>query len=266
MAERLFPGWRGLGVALVATLALAAAAATQAADRLALWRIVHDQCVPDEKANGSPAPCETVDISGGEDNGVAILKDLVGVAQFLAIPTRRIAGIESPEILAPSAPNYWRAAWAARGAMERRLARPLSRDMIGMAINSALARSQDQLHIHIDCLAPEVREALAAHGGELTQDWRRLPFELKGRRYVARRLDSSDLAGADPFRLLAEGDQGAASDMAMETLVVAGANLPGQEGFVLLADRADPSVGDSAHGEDLLDHSCAVAELGGSRQ
>jgi CDP-diacylglycerol pyrophosphatase len=266
MAERIFPGWRGFAVAFVATLALAMPAATQAADRLALWRIVHDKCVPDEKASGSPAPCETVDISGGEDNGFAILKDLVGVAQFLAIPTRRITGIESPEILAPSAPNYWRAAWTARGAMERRLARPLSRDMIGMAINSAKARSQDQLHIHIDCLAPEVREALAAHGGELTKDWRPLSFELKGRGYVARRLDSSDLAGADPFRLLAEGDEGAASAMAMETLVVAGANFSGREGFVLLADRADPSMGDIAHGEDLLDHSCAVAELGGGGQ
>jgi hypothetical protein len=26
----------------------------------------------------------------------------------------------------------------------------------------------------------------------------------------------------------------------------------------LLADRADPAAGDMAHGEDLLDHSCAV--------
>ena len=30
-----------------------------------------------------------------------------------------------------------------------------------MAINSALSRSQGQLHIHIDCIRSDVREALA---------------------------------------------------------------------------------------------------------
>ena len=45
---------------------------------------------------GTPAPCVLVDLSAGEDNGVAILKDINGIAQHLAIPTRRIAGIEAP--------------------------------------------------------------------------------------------------------------------------------------------------------------------------
>jgi CDP-diacylglycerol pyrophosphatase len=259
MARRPAHPRRWLAVALVATLAAAATiVATRAADRLALWRIVHDKCVPDEKANGSPAPCESVDMSLGEDNGVAILKDLVGVAQFLAIPTRRIAGVETPEILDPSAPNYWRAAWAARRGMEARLGKALPRQAVGMAINSSLARSQDQLHIHIDCLAPEARAALDAHGSELTTEWRPLSFDLAGRRYVGRRLDSDDLADVAPFRLLEEAD-GAASHMALETLVVIGASFSSGPGFILLADRADPSTGDLAHGEDLLDHSCAIA-------
>src|SRR5581483_7670374 len=150
----LLLGWRGFCFASFAAFIVAASiVASRAGDRLALWRIVHDQCVPDEKENGSPSPCAAVDLSAGEERGVAILKDLVGIAQFLPIPTRRLTGIESPELLAPDAPNYWRAAWAARGAMERRLGRPLSREAVGMAINSSLARSQDQLHIHIDCVA-----------------------------------------------------------------------------------------------------------------
>jgi CDP-diacylglycerol pyrophosphatase len=45
-----------------------------------------------------------------------------------------------------------------------------------------------------------------------------------------------------------------------ETLVVAGVTFaPSRNGFVLLAARADPATGHSAHGEDLLDHSCALA-------
>jgi len=246
------------GIAVAAGLAIAATGAF-GADRLALWEIVHDKCVVDEETNGAPAPCESVDLAGGEENGVAILKDRVGQAQFLAIPTRRISGIEAPEILQPSAPNYWRAAWAARSLMDKRLERTPKRDMIGLAINSSLARSQDQLHIHIDCVAPDVRAAIAAHLGELSEDWRPLSFDLKGRRFDARLLSSADLADAAPFRLLAQGDPGAADNMAKETLVAIGADLTSGPGFVLLARRGDSATGDVAHGEDLLDHSCAAA-------
>ncbi len=252
--------WSRFALALFAAFVVAAPiVATRAADRLALWRIVHEKCVPDEESNGSPAPCEAVDISVGEAKGVAILKDINGVAQFLAIPTARIEGIESPAILEDGAPNYWRAAWAARGAMEKRLGRPLPREAIGLAINSSVGRSQDQLHIHVDCVAPATSAALAAHLGELTSEWRLLSFDLAGHRYVARRVDSSDLSDVDPFRLLADGGDDARAHMALETVVAIGARFAGQEGFVLLANRADPAKSDFGHGEDLLDHSCAIS-------
>jgi CDP-diacylglycerol pyrophosphatase len=247
--------------ALVGFLIVAATFAARAADRMVLWRIVHEKCVVDEKAEGAPAPCIAVDISGGEDNGVAILKDLNGIAQHFAIPTRRIAGIESPDILDPTSPNYWRAAWSARSYLNARLPRELPRDAIGLAINAASRRSQDQLHIHIDCVAPDVRDALAAYGDKLSVDWHVLPFALKGRRYWARRLDSADLSDVAPFRLLADGVAGAKGDMAAETLVAIGATFPpASAGFILLADRAEPGAG--GHGEDLLDASCATASSG----
>jgi CDP-diacylglycerol pyrophosphatase len=249
---------RTRGRAVAAGLAVATVAV--AADRLALFEIVHDKCLVDQRTNGAPAPCESVDLTAGDENGVAILKDRVGLAQFLAIPTRRITGIEAPEILETSTANYWRAAWAARSLMERRLNHALERDMVGLAINSSLARSQDQLHIHIDCIAPDVRATLAAHRDEFTEDWRPLSFNLRGRRYDGRRLASLDLADAAPFRLLAEGDPGAANNMGLETLVAVGATFASGPGFVLLSHRADPAVGDLAHGEDLLDHTCAVIE------
>jgi CDP-diacylglycerol pyrophosphatase len=93
---------------------LVASSAAASGDRGALWRIAHEQCVPDEEAHHAPAPCVRVDLSGGIDKGYVILKDRVGIAQFLLIPTRRIAGIESPDLLAPNAPNYWAAAWRNR--------------------------------------------------------------------------------------------------------------------------------------------------------
>jgi CDP-diacylglycerol pyrophosphatase len=114
------------------------------------------------------------------------------------------------------------------------------------------------LHIHIDCVAPDVRAALDAYDDNLTADWRLLSFKLAGRVYWARRLDSNDLSDAAPFRLLADGVAGAKEAMAQETLVAIGATFsPATPGFVLLADHADPDAG--GHGEDLLDASCAVA-------
>src|ERR1700739_2998866 len=95
-------------LALFAAVLLSLAAASPArADRMALWTIVHGQCVPHVVAGEGPKPCERVDLAGGEEKGVALLKDLRGVAQYLAIPTRRITGIEDPLLLAPDAPNYF---------------------------------------------------------------------------------------------------------------------------------------------------------------
>lgn len=229
-----------------------------AADRDALWKIAHDQCVPDEEAHGNPAPCARVDLRGGLGRGYVILKDIVGVAQFLLITTHKEAGIESPDILAPNAPNYWAAAWQNRTFVAATAKHDLAWDMIGLAINSQPARSQDQFHIHIDCLQPDLRALLAAHIGEIGAKWAAFPFPLYGGHYVARRL--ADLTTGDPFKLLAEGVPGAAQHMGQETLVVAGVSFaPGKNGFVLLAARADPASGYRAHGASLLDHGCALA-------
>jgi len=84
------------------------------ADRQALWRIAHYECVPEFRSGTLTSPCIAVDLSKGEDDGVVILRDRDGVAQLLAIPTRRIAGIEDPVLLGKDIPNYFAAAWAAK--------------------------------------------------------------------------------------------------------------------------------------------------------
>ncbi len=85
--------------------------------------------------------------------GYAMLKDLVGIAQYLLIPTARVSGIESPLLLESDAPNYWRDAWASRTYVEAKLGCTLPRDEMSLATNSASRRTHNQLHIHIDCLA-----------------------------------------------------------------------------------------------------------------
>jgi len=255
------PAFLAPALTLTLTLALVAlfAAPGIAADPDALWKIVHDRCVPNTEKTGQPAPCAQIDLDGGAERGYAVLKDLVGVAQFLLIPTARLGGIESPELLASGARNYWVAAWRARDDVEDRLQRTLPRDAIGLAINSASGRSQAQLHIHVDCLREEVRAFLHAHEDEIGPGWTPPSFRLNGHPYRAMRIDG-ELRGADPFKLLADGLPGARESMGSETLVMVGASFAdGRDGFYLLADRVDLLAGDRASGEELLDHDCALA-------
>jgi CDP-diacylglycerol pyrophosphatase len=227
------------------------------ADRLALWTIVHGQCAPHAEAGQGPAPCERIDLSHGEAQGVALLKDRVGVAQFLAIPTRRVSGIEDPLALDPTAPDYFAFAWAARDALAAKLGRPLPREDVSIAINSAFARSQDQLHLHLDCLDKDVAARLAADLAAFDETWRPMAEPLKGRVYWARRVLSDDLSGVRPLGLLADGVPDAKAHMADESLIAVGATFAGQTGFALLADRAELTQG--GHAEDLQDHDCAIA-------
>src|SRR3954447_23143772 len=126
---------RGIACLLVAVPVVAGCTPRAAADPNALWDIVNGQCVVNQQEHGDPAPCALVDRPGG----YAVLKDLVGTTQFLLIPTARVDGIESPQILAPGAPNYLADAWRARSFVEKRAGRAVPRDWMSLAVNSAAA-------------------------------------------------------------------------------------------------------------------------------
>jgi CDP-diacylglycerol pyrophosphatase len=251
--SRLRARWHVMLV--VACLVSLAVPRGMAADPNVLWQIVGGKCVPDEKQNHSPQPCELVDLAGG----YAVLKDIVGNTQFLLIPTTRVSGIESPQVLAPDALNYWQAAWQARRYVDERAHRELPRDAIGLAINSIDGRTQNQLHIHVDCMRLDVMAALREHADTIAAQWTKFPVPLVGHDYMALRLTQASLTGVNPFVLLADGVPGARGDMGLFTLVVVGDSYQGKDGFVLLAGRADPSTRNWGSGEELQDHACAAA-------
>ena len=165
-SSRMRVGW----LLILAWLGLVPPGIAQA-DPNALWDIVHGQCVPNEEHYGRPEPCALVELRTGEARGYAVLKDLVGATQFLLVPTARIAGIESPELLLLGAPNYFESAWQSRTYVDDVLGRVLPRDDFSLAINSAYGRTQNQLHITstVSALTSETRCAtmrrLSATGG-----------------------------------------------------------------------------------------------------
>ena len=248
----------GLAALAVIGLSVAPLASKAGAHRRlapsALWRVVHDLCVPDRQLTGMSAPCLAVDLAGG----VAVIKDPAHKTQILLVPTARITGIEDRALLAPAAPNYWRAAWRAKSLFQRRMPHKIPPPDLAIAVNSRFGRTQNQLHFHIDCVRPRVRDQLAAGQSAIGQRWSTFPSPLGWLRYRVMRLRGAQLDGSNLFALLA-ADRGAASHMDQETLVLIGARFTdGSSGYYLLSHRADLAHDDLASGEALLDHSCAV--------
>ena len=250
----------GAMVACVAIVWLAAAAPQEINRRDVLWEVVNLECVPSELQSHDPKPCAEVVLKDGVDKGFAVLKDIKGLTQVLLIPTGQISGIESPIVRAPDAPNYFADAWDARTFVEDALHQKLARGDIGLAINSAAGRSQDQLHIHVDCVRADVRDVLRKEAGLIGERWAPLDVLLSGHRYQAMWVPGEELGANNPFRLLAAGLPGAAQDMGDRTLVVIGVSREdGTAGFVMLEDQVDRNTGNLAEGEELLDHGCRVA-------
>nr|WP_246216393.1 CDP-diacylglycerol diphosphatase [Paraburkholderia agricolaris] len=242
-------------VSALALACIAAACARLAAvDSNALWKIVDVRCVPSQQATGTPGQCTIVNL----DKRYAILKDIVVRSQHLLIPTDRVTGIESPFILAPNASDYWDDAWTSRLYVEKSVKRTLPDNQLGLEINSQFRRSQNQLHIHIDCMQGKISDALARHAKDAPGEWHW--DTLDGQRYRIMRVTS--LTQADnPFRIVAR-DNPNSQAMAMQTVLVTGAGPSAeQDGWLIVNSGLDIDNG-SGTAEGLLDHACRVADGG----
>ncbi len=217
-----------------------------------LWRVINYLCVPAARI-GLPYPCASVYPGDQTMVGWAILP--VATGHVLTVPTDQISGIESPAAQAPGSAHLWQAAWDARLLVETDIGRKLPRNAIGLAINSAFARTQDQFHIHTSCVKQSVQAVLEREHSRITAQWARLPIPLQGASYMARRLDGSDLTRENIVDLLPDALKASQASMARQTLVVVGATFDdGSEGFYILNTQASQrQLGD---GESLLDLTC----------
>lgn len=243
-------GLLGVSLALAATTATLAVGKVRDPD--ALWRIVSTRC--NAQATQRAPDCVAVWPEPGRRS--AVLKDHHGHYQYLLLPLQRVTGIEDPQLLRPGTPNYFGLAWQARGFVERALGRPLPRRYMSLALNSPHGRSQEQLHVHLDCLRADVAAALARQAPAIGERFAPLPEPLRGHTYLARYLPGETLT-ADPVHLLAQalppGDS-----VGRYSLVVAGAEDARGPGFVVLATRLDAAAANFASGEELQDHACGV--------
>lgn len=230
--------------------------------RNALWEVVNNLCVRGQSLLQFPKPCLQVDLHAGIENGFAVLSDPRGGVQFLLVPTSQISGVESPIIRGPGALNYFGMAWDQRSYVEAALHASLRRDDIGLAINSAVSRSQDQLHIHISCVRQDVSEVLHENDGKISGHWTLFNFSSIEHHYLAMWISGENLSPHNPFNIVEASFSGAAAEMADRTIVVIGFTKADKtKGFVILTEQVDKLSGDLANGEDLLDPSCNIVAI-----
>ena len=239
-------GW-GMRILLIAAALVASAALGYAANiarRNALGQVVQ-ACALDKATTGSPFPC--LEVSGAGADGFVVLRPPVGEPDTILAPTRRIVGIEDPFLQTDKAPNYFALAWDAR----RWLSPEPPPERTALAVNSRLARSQDQLHVHIGCLSAEFAGRLGGRAlGSATGTWFRGPDMAPGLELWTYRTGAKDWSDVSPFRLLKPlvGDAAA-----MKRTTLAGALIGGE--MVLAALRSHPG-GWYASAEDVLDAKC----------
>jgi len=131
-------------------------------------------CVANHAVTGFAFPCLEVNTSDGEDRGYVVLRR-PGLRDLILAPTKQVVGIEDPWLRTAEAPNYFQDAWNARHFLKELRQRPLAHDDVALAVNSGLSRAQDQLHIHIGCLARRARETISSIAPELSENgWVRI--------------------------------------------------------------------------------------------
>ncbi|WON76815.1 CDP-diacylglycerol diphosphatase [Serratia sp. UGAL515B_01] len=245
--------WLFLSAALVVAAATALYAWLKPAHPDALWHIINQQCLPNQRQNHHPAPCTQVD----EQAGFVVLKDRNGPLQYLLLPSTKISGIESPQILEPETANFFVLAWQARHFMANRYGEQIDDANISLAVNSEYGRTQNQLHIHISCLQPAVKNKLAQLQVTPSEQWQPFPGGLMDKPYLFRRVSTSELQQQGAFRLLAQGVDGASENMGSYGMAMS--VLP-DGNFLLLAIKRNFLQLNMASAEELQDHNCKVLQ------
>jgi CDP-diacylglycerol pyrophosphatase len=194
--------------------------------RDALWGVVRS-CVLAKSTVGLDFPCVEVD-ADKDPSAVAILRPPMDDTHLLVVPLARISGLEDPQAIASPMVKVWSRAWDARRLLSTR---PVGWTVAGMALNAEHVRSQDQLHIHVDCLAESFIRDMSGHIERIGNNWTKLANSFGG--LWGMRVDGARTEDLNPVAL---ASQGLPFPRKAANLGVAGfRTASGREGFLVFA-------------------------------
>jgi CDP-diacylglycerol pyrophosphatase len=240
---------------LAISLAVVVLIVSSFASRSALGLVV-EACRINSALTGSPYPCLKVVKAEDPLASYAVLREPADKERTILAPLADVSGIEDPRLLAAKAPNYFDAAWKERSdATSFRAVRTPPQDF-ALAVNAAVWRTQDRLHIHIGCETPRFRALVKSNQMNIgstgfvhlrsSADW------------WAKFYAANDLSKLNPLEAVADGVDGARSHMKNVVVGVFGSTSPsGQHGFYILARiiGANRSRGSA---EDMIDPKCEL--------
>jgi CDP-diacylglycerol pyrophosphatase len=113
-------------------------------------------------------------------------------------------------------------------------------------------RSQNQLHIHISCIRPDVKKLIHNNGAFIVNKWEIFPSGILNHPYYSRRINKEQLKNVNLFALLKDELPDATNNMKDFTMAVIADN----KNFIILADKYNPEKGDRAWAEEVQDHDC----------
>lgn len=214
-----------------------------------LWQIVSERCIPQQQNSGSPEPCLQVNLQ----QRYAIFNDANGPLHTLLIPTDKITGIESTVLLDSETENYFLHGWNMRYFLQQKSTVPIPEHYLALAINSRYGRTQNQLHLHLACLKPEVYWSILQQKGNIGYQWQALNAPLSGQRYLAIKVATT----MNPFTALAHYVKAEGDKMDNYGLVRI---VTDSDEAILLATRLQLTAFTLGTAEELLDFDCKLAQ------
>lgn len=170
---------------------------------------------------------------------------------YLIIPVAPVTGIEDKQVFHSPVADFWQYGWEEAGRFLRVPDRATA-----LAINSVEGRSQNQLHIHISCVRPDVASALEGTRRLGHDPKQPMQLRLRPANHVYRAIVVRDLIrNASPFLLVAQMP-GAAEAMGRQSLAVIGSRVPNT--YYVVDTVAGP--GNPGSAEELLDQTCSTAQ------
>lgn len=166
---------------------------------------------------------------------------------YLLMPSIKVTGIEDPQVSKAPVVDFWQYAWHQSQAYPKQ---PAART--ALAINSVHGRDQNQLHIHISCVLPEVKKVLdGATIGVFPAKPVALQMPPHNNTYEVVKV--TGLGGKQSPFLVIQEDPRVKAHMGSQSIAVVG-SAHANEYFVLNTYYHGSNPGTA---EELLDQTCA---------